>query len=669
MRALILAALAGAAVAAGITYLLMGGHTAPAPMPDTKVVRDIVEVPKITFVEAEEHRKDRFQGIQTIEDTLALPSDFLQTESLYVLAGRSDSAGVQDLIHQANRIVDLGDRRGALSILFGRLAELDPMSALALARSGMFSSGNDLEATVWRDWAEFDLDAALAAASALQDPTRRNRAAQALFAAHGYMGNATAIRIEEELGIRPDQRVRSQFIYRMAEESPQGAIDYISNMPYSRERYESINWVANYLARQDPDNAAGYVDLFPNGEHRKQYLATVQNAIAQSDPEQAIQQILSMDPASRRDGRGAMVFHSLARRDIDRALEFYGELDSHNDKRALASAIAQELAVQDPHRAFEWAREVDPSGQQHILMNVLVSVAGRDPDLAFNEAMSIENVQQKQGALQFIINNLAERDLPTAISYMDRLSDPTLINAVAGNIVTQWAMQDPAAAMDWVLNNPKLNNESVLPSMAHRIANTDVDTAMRILPRIKGESTVATWQAAIMQQLVQSGSFDQAESFIRQQETTDNHANLQTMLVQHMAMVDVNRARRIADQQPYGAKRDASYAALVGAHARVDPRQAARWLDEISDANHRQTAMSQLAQHWYRSEPEAATRWVRNLAKGPARDQVIARLAYSWPNPTPSQKQLVDSIGDPQLKAQVEQVIERNRVNRRGYFD
>ena len=47
--------------------------------------------------------------------SLAVPTDFVQTEALYVLAGRSDSGAVQDLIYQANRIADTADREAALA--------------------------------------------------------------------------------------------------------------------------------------------------------------------------------------------------------------------------------------------------------------------------------------------------------------------------------------------------------------------------------------------------------------------------------------------------------------------------------------------------------------------------------------------------------------------------
>ncbi len=80
------------------------------------------------------HREDRYEALQSIDQIYVLPSEFGRAEALYALAGRSDSGGVQNLIFEANRIANSEERSGALNILFFRLAELDPQSALARVR-------------------------------------------------------------------------------------------------------------------------------------------------------------------------------------------------------------------------------------------------------------------------------------------------------------------------------------------------------------------------------------------------------------------------------------------------------------------------------------------------------------------------------------------------------
>ena len=168
MARVLISLIVGSLVGAVLTLALMRlAPSADSPAPAPAVIRDIVEVPVMTIAEAESHRADKFDRIRTIEDTLALPGDFSQTEALYVLAGRGDSAEVQDLINQSNRIADPTDRNAALSILFLRLAELDPLSALTMSRMRGFGNSRNLEDIIWRTWSKPDLDAAIASRSTM----------------------------------------------------------------------------------------------------------------------------------------------------------------------------------------------------------------------------------------------------------------------------------------------------------------------------------------------------------------------------------------------------------------------------------------------------------------------------------------------------------------------
>ncbi|MCZ6640030.1 MAG: hypothetical protein O7F71_00515, partial [Gammaproteobacteria bacterium] len=209
-----------------------------APM---ELVRDIVVVEEMTASVTEEHRRDRYEALKTVAQIYALPSEFGRAEALYAIAGRSDALGVQNLAFQANRIADTEDRAGALDILFFRLAELDPQSALALARTGSFYGDGRHERRVWIAWGRRDIDAALVAAKEQPSKMLRNKAAQSLLVAFGYMGNETTDRIEREIGIGPDRNTRARFIYQLADESPPKAIAFINQMRPGVQQQEFVS--------------------------------------------------------------------------------------------------------------------------------------------------------------------------------------------------------------------------------------------------------------------------------------------------------------------------------------------------------------------------------------------------------------------------------------------
>lgn len=186
MRRALAAALSGVIVGVAGTLLVIHDGMAPR-RGSTQPVRDLDDVPKMTEAAAVSHRQNRYANLHSVEDVLALPSDFAQTDALYAVAGRSDSSAVQRLVFEAVRIRDDRDRDAALHILFARLTELDPRSALALARSADVTNDPGIEARVWRSWGKHDLDAALDAARA--QPRRiRARAAQSLLSAFRTAG-------------------------------------------------------------------------------------------------------------------------------------------------------------------------------------------------------------------------------------------------------------------------------------------------------------------------------------------------------------------------------------------------------------------------------------------------------------------------------------------------
>ena len=105
--------LAGTAVGTLVT-LLATGTDVTSRVPEafsTPVERSLEKPAPMSRQVAEAHRQQQYESISTIEETLALPTDFAQTAALYMLAGRADAAELQDLIYEASRIRERLDRQ------------------------------------------------------------------------------------------------------------------------------------------------------------------------------------------------------------------------------------------------------------------------------------------------------------------------------------------------------------------------------------------------------------------------------------------------------------------------------------------------------------------------------------------------------------------------------
>lgn len=648
MARLVAAALGGLIAGAAAAWLL--SPDAEPPRPDT-VVRDIVAVPAMSAADAEVHRESGYADIQTIAEIQSLPTPFARLEALYALAGRSGSERLQGLIFEANRVADEVERQDMLLVLFYRLAEVDPQSALAMARTDYFRSVTILERIVWRAWSRKNLDDALLAAKTATTATRQNKAAQSLYAAHGIMGNATTDRIHAELGIAPDRSNRAQYLYQVADRSPAEAVRFVESLPFGMERGEYVSWLAYHLTRIDPANAAAYADLFEDTDVGDVYRNVVTSNLARANPTAAIDRILASGSLRENRNEFYSAMNFLASENLDLAEQYLQQVTSDEQKQWIASVIAEHKVRRDPVEALAWARATDPGNQMHLEMTVLSQIAGRDPEFALAEAQRANNVHARDDLIMTVVHRIARGNPDKAVGFLEQISDRSQRKQAATQIASRWLRNDPDAALDWILSNDDDTAERILMNSAYALVRSDLDAAIRVLPRISGpQQTNMRMQIALG--LAQSRSPAEAQAFVRQFANEPDFEQLQTSVIQGVSQTNRMLARQMADQLTDPRARDAAYARIVGQFVQDDPRAAAAMLASMTDERYINAATAEVAMHWYNVEPAAANRWVASLPAGPRRDDAVMHLAGQWREPTREQQAMIDSIVDDDKRGQ-----------------
>jgi len=645
----IIAAAAFVAGAAATFALIQLDGATSGPNPAASPI--IENVPTLSRAAAESHREARYSSIHTIEDTLALPGDFAQTEALYTLAGRSDSAGVQNLIFQANGIGDPSDRKAALDILFSRLTELDPRSALALSRTREFRVERHIEASIWQSWGKLDLNAALASASALDSPSDRNLAAQALYAAYDYQGNDTTDYIEQTLGIPPNSSTRAAYLFRLAERDPAEAIVAINAMAPPSQQQKSAAYLGRHLGRLNGPAAAQHADLFSGQALRQVYRHAVAVAAAEADPETILDELLAGRPGMERTMEAHSALQTLASRDVDKALGYLDRIANPRHRAMLANAIGPAFAQADPDRALAWAKQNDRGMHGGLISGVLAAIASTQPKKAIDEAQQLPNAQQRQQALSMIAMTMSQREPQRAVELLDHIERPGDRKNVAQNIASMWVQSDPDGALAWMLQRDGDERDAMLSMSAHMLAQSDLDSAMRWLPRLD-ESSQVLWRGQIASNLASQRSPAEALQFISRYEGSEDYPQLLASAINGLAQTDVQAALQMADRVPEGLQRDGLYSGLIGRYAHQDPEQAATVVESITNDAQRAQATSMLAMAWSHSDPAGAQQWVEKLPRGDGRDDAIVQLASNWDELTPSRRLLVNSIGSLEKRKQ-----------------
>lgn len=635
--------------------MLIGGFAAyhiaansPAPSRLEAPDRVIESVTEISVAEAEAHRVDRYASIKTIEDTLALPTDFAETEALYVIAGRADTFGVQDLIQQALSIADRNDRRAALSILLLRLTELDPYAALEIARDPALGNSMPYERTVWTTWGRLDLDEALAAA---KNGTfeQKNTAAQALFRSVRNFDAEKIELINASLGINPGREMRSQQIYALADASPAEAIRYIESHGSVAAQREEFGWLAYYMSRHGDLLQSNYAELIQSDGNRKIFEQSLASYGAQSNPAEALEQFIADPSNPQLQATAHAALRNLSQQDPEGALAYLERIPDKSMREGLAMAVVQILATTDPQRALAWARENETTMNQPSLVATIVGqIAQTDPQLALTEAQAIQNSESRAQAVMMAVSFSAHSDPAAAANMLELVTDANTRRNIVGQLGQQWAEADLDGAVQWVATLSPEDQKPALQGMLQRLVHADVERAIALTERFPaGDSS--NLRIRIANSLAQGRSIEAAQSYISRFEGNPEYSRLQTSVVSAVAQNDPDRAMRMAASIQDSRQRDQLYSSIVGRKAVDDPQVALQWMESISNSAYRQQAISQIASAWNNTNPGAAERWLQSLPRGATRDDAVVAVVATGRTRADGgadSLRLIDTIGD-----------------------
>lgn len=257
---------------------------------------------------------------------------------------------------------------------------------------------------------------------------------------------------------------------------------------------------------------------------------------------------------------------------------------------------------------------------------------------------------------------MSQRDPQQAMALLDRIERADDRTNVARNIASMWLHSAPDAAVSWILQREGSERDTLLLMGAQVLAQSDLDSAMRWLPRLD-EKSQTVWRGQITSNLASQRSPAEALQFISRYEGSPDYPQLLASAITGIAQSDIRAALQMAERVPEGSQRDSLYTGLIGRYSHEDPEQAATILDSITDDAQRAQATSMLVMSWSHSDPDGARQWADKLPRGGRRDEIIVQLAATWDEMTPSRRLLVDSIGSLEKRRQA-QVMAVQRVAR-----
>ena len=284
--------------------------------------------------------------------------------------------------------------------------------------------------------------------------------------------------------------------------------------------------------------AAGENALALQEGHRGRYIAEVAIGWAKQEPVQAWNWIMEVS----NDGgihvfRPDLVMAEIARRDVATAFTLADSLGEGVLKDFVSRRMARELSESGEYQAgFSEILSRDPTPSHLMLLNQTFRSWGRD-DLA-----------SAQAALQSVPEG--------------RYRDSALLGFMGG-----WAAIDPAAAMQYVLNEVEGENRG------------------RLLQTVAG-----AW--------VRSGN--------------------------------LNEVAELLDRLPATSETDSGVAEIVSSIAMVDPAAAITWIDTIDNEEKRAHLRTRSVRVWTGKDPQAAEGYVDQLQPGNDKNRALQGLAWGY---------------------------------------
>jgi hypothetical protein len=295
-----------------------------------------------------------------------------------------------------------------------------------------------------------------------------------------------------------------------------------------------------------------------------------------------------------------------------------------------------------PEQLSEEASKLDglPMGERLMASFLLF---GRWAEVDPTAAMAFSNTMGMAGGFvrPTILQSWASMDPANAAKYLEQNPrEFAMMDMMGGGrgpmggqgassiIASEWARQDPLAAMAWAssLANGK---GAAMNAVVGEVAKSDPRKAADMLGKMDPEDRAGAYQTVAAQ--YGALDFSEAQTWIRTLPAEDQAAALASA-IGGLSNSDPAAAAKQVSLMEAGDAKDRVISDVVGDLARHDPQAAADFLKEQDSAKAQGDAMRQLMPAWTSQNPIAALAFVNSYQPGEARDS--AAQAYVWSNNT-----------------------------------
>ena len=300
------------------------------------------------------------------------------------------------------------------------------------------------------------------------------------------------------------------------------------------------------------------------------------------------------------------------------------------------SYLLSRWAAQDPKGALASVKTLTPDDTGRGLQLVLSRWVRADPQAAFAYLKSSEDVFLRTSGLRAAVDTLATSDPKGALAWLDVI-DPGQRGNLLGEIVSSWAGQDGAAAVDWIQNQvlPEDVRDALLRRCTLIWSRNDpqktIEYALDLPQSAIGNHELADMfkEFAMRNPQAATDHFSSLPPGRQSPEVAEEVAHGMVLGKGMANALNSQEAVAWAERFPAGELRDAALAGMVKYGAANDIEFALSIVPRLPEGAIRARAVGFLADLWGRKDAPKTAEWLNTLPPSPSRDEGLIHFGLS----------------------------------------
>ncbi len=473
-------------------------------------------------------------AVRSLDEIASMKSSSEQQLALRVLLSDMDEAKVVDLLAQSHNVED-ADRYNLQFAMIQRLAHLNPGRALSfvLDMNTSYNVGSFVT-SIFGDWAHSNLDEAVSRAGRLK-PHFKRTALNAIVQERTDLSDNTIRAIARDLD--NEQIATSAIAHRKIEEAidePETAWNELAvDLQDDPSNARTISRVASAWVDK---SGLGVLDQIyhslTNTQTRDDVIRRVLAEVAQTDPKGAFNYALTLenDPYNSIISNVAGMWASF---DPRAALSAAIGIERASVRKAVAESVVRTWAFDEPKAVLETVDSLPADLQESAASTAISAISRESPQEAADLVAAMESGSVKMSSASNVVSSWSHRDHKAALEWI--LNEPgveEMRTELLSSIMHSLVRADPELAMSTALAQPIDEDKSGFGmfgrggmgmelSVISSLAFSDVDKAIELLPQVReGQTKLMSYQM-VTQSLLMEDEIEKAFNMVQQVPESD----------------------------------------------------------------------------------------------------------------------------------------------------